>query len=288
MSCKVNALPLRKKAEDNMLTITEKEFKQLAEYIKANYGIHLKAEKQSLLLGRLSNVLLQAGFTNFTDYYKYIVSDKSGSAAVAMVDKITTNHTYFMREPDHFYYFRDIVLPYLSKTVKDKDIRIWCAACSSGEESYTLAMVLDEFFGKEKKLWDTKILATDISNKVLDIAKKGVYSTQNIAPLPFNWKVNYFQTYDSENSILIDKIRNEVIYRRFNLMDTSFPFKRKFHTIFCRNAMIYFDIQTKTELVNRFYEILEYGGYLFIGHSESLNRETTHFKYVRPAVYRKE
>lgn len=271
-----------------MLTITEKEFKQLAEYIKANYGIHLKAEKQTLLLGRLSNVLLQAGFTNFTDYYKYIVSDKSGSAAVTLVDKITTNHTYFMREPDHFYYFRDKVLPYLSKTVKDKDIRIWCAACSSGEESYTLAMVFDEFFGKEKHLWDTKILATDISNKVLDIAKKGIYSNQQIDSLPFSWKTNYFHAYDAENSILIDKIRNEVIYRRFNLMDPSFPFKRKFHTIFCRNAMIYFDIQTKTDLVNRFYEILEYGGYLFIGHSESLNRETTHFKYVMPAVYRKE
>ncbi|MGB7604989.1 MAG: CheR family methyltransferase, partial [Lutisporaceae bacterium] len=123
-----------------MVTITEKEFKQLSDYIKANYGIYLKKEKMALVISRLHNVLLQAGFNNFTDYYNYVVSDKSGEAVVTLIDKITTNHTFFMREADHFYFFRDKVLPYLTKTVKDKDLRIWCAASSSGEESYTLAM----------------------------------------------------------------------------------------------------------------------------------------------------
>jgi len=271
-----------------MLAITQKEFKQLSDYIHYNYGIHLKEEKQTLVLGRLHNVLQQAGFSSFTDYYNYLISDKTGEAVVTLIDKITTNHTFFMREADHFYFFRDKILPYLTSRIQDKDLRIWCAACSSGEESYTLAMLIDEFFGKEKMLWDTKVLATDISENVLGIARKAIYSNERIAPLPSLWKSNYFKKCDNENSVLVDKIRNEVIYRKFNLMDAVFPFKRKFHVIFCRNVMIYFDNKTKNELVNKLYDQLENGGYLFIGHSESLNRDATKFKYIMPAVYRKE
>lgn len=270
-----------------MVAITEKEFKQLSDYIKSNYGIHLKQEKTALVTGRLHNVLQQAGFNSFTDYYNHIISDRSGDSAITLINKITTNHTFFMREADHFYYFRDKVLPFLSDTVKDKDLRIWCAASSSGEESYTLAMLIDEFFGKEKLFWDTKLLATDISEKVLDIARRGIYSSERIAPLPMHWKTTYFKRFDAENYVLTDKIRNEVIYRKFNLMDAVFPFRRKFHTIFCRNVMIYFDNDTKTKLINKLYDHMEYGGYLFIGHSESLNRDTARFKYIMPAIYRK-
>ncbi len=271
-----------------MVEITGKEFRQLADYIKANYGIHLKDEKRTLLTGRLHNVLQQAGVNNFTEYYEYIIKDKSGDAVVTLVDKITTNHTFFMREADHFHYFRDKVLPYLAGTVKDKDLRIWCAASSTGEEPYTLAMILDEFFAREKMWWDTKILATDISEKVLNIARRGVYDSDRIAPLPAQWKTGYFKKLDGESHAVVDKIKNEVIYRKFNLMDSVFPFKKKFHTIFCRNVMIYFDEKTKTQLINKIYNHMEYGGYLFIGHSESINRENTQFKYVKPAVYRKE
>lgn len=271
-----------------MVAITDKEFKQLADYIKSNYGINLKKEKQALVTGRLQNVLIQENFNSFTDYYNHIIMDKSGEAVVALVDKITTNHTFFMREVDHFYFFRDKVLPYLKTEVKDKDLRIWCAACSSGEESYTLAMILDQYFGEEKMWWDTKLLATDISERVLNIAKSGVYSNERTVPLPNFWKQHYFKKLDAERSKIVDRIRNEVIYRKFNLMDNIFPFKRKFHVIFCRNAMIYFDAETKNNLINKFYDHMEYGGYLFIGHSESISRESTRFKYVMPAVYRKE
>lgn len=271
-----------------MVTITKQEFSRLAAYIKANYGINLKEEKQALVTGRLHNVLMQNNFNSFSEYYDYVISDKTGDAAAAMINKITTNHTFFMREADHFYYFRDKVLPYLTDKVKDKDLRIWSAGCSSGEEPYTLAMVIDEFFGKEKVWWDAKVLATDISGKVLEEAAKGIYGNEEISTLPFHWKLNYFKKSDNQKSVLVDRIRNEVIYRKFNLMDVDFPFKRKFHVIFCRNVMIYFDAQTKRELVNKFYNVMEYGGYLFIGHSESLNREETKYKYVMPAVYRKE
>jgi chemotaxis protein methyltransferase CheR len=270
-----------------MINITEKEFAQLTGFIKSNYGIHLKDEKKSLVIGRLNNVLIQKNFKCFSDYYDYLVADKTGEAVTVLIDKITTNHTFFMREADHFYYFKNTVLSQLIRTTREKDLRIWSAGCSTGEEPYTLAMMLDEFLGKEKMLWNSKILATDISSKVLDTAQKGIYDNEEIAELPAQWRLNYFKKLDKEKSILVDKIRDEVIYRRFNLMEDVFPFKRKFHVIFCRNVMIYFDNRTRDELVNKYYQQLEPGGYLFIGHSESLNRETTRLKYVMPAVYRK-
>jgi chemotaxis protein methyltransferase CheR len=271
-----------------VFTITDKEFRQLTAYIKDNYGIHLKEEKRALVTGRLYNVLLENNLENFTEYYKYVISDKTGQAAATLINKMTTNHTFFMREAEHFFYFRDKVLPSLVAMTAHKDLRIWSAGCSSGEEPYTLAMIMDEFFGKQKAHWDTKILATDISSRMLEEAQKGIYKSEDISPLPAQWKINYFKKLDSEQSIFTDKIKNEIIYRKFNLMDEVFPFKNKFHVIFCRNVMIYFDEVTKRKLVNKFYNAMEYGGYLFIGHSESLNREETKFKYIMPAVYRKE
>lgn len=271
-----------------MVAITDEEFQQLADYIKNNFGIHLKEEKQALLTGRFQHVLQQLNLDSFSDYYKHIVSDKNGDAVETFVDKITTNYTYFMRESDHFNFFKESALPYFARTVKDRDLRIWSAGCSSGEEPYTLAMLIDEFFGFDKNKWDTKILATDIAGSVLKTAAAGIYENERIAPLPSSWKLKYLKPFDNEKTVLIDKIRNEVIYRKFNLMNETFPFKRKFHVIFCRNVMIYFNEKTKRKLIQKFYDLTEPGGYLFIGHSESLNREETKYKYIMPAVYRKE
>jgi len=270
-----------------MITITEKEFAQLSGYIKGNYGINLKEEKKMLVIGRLHNELAEHNFESFSQYYQYIISDKSGRAVSTLVNKITTNHTYFMRENNHFDYLRERILPYLKDTVKDRDLRIWSAGCSSGEEAYTIAMILNDFFQREKLWWDKKLLATDISDKVLDIARKGVYHKDQIAPLPDKWKNDYIKKYNEESFIFLDKIKNEIIYRKFNLMENVFPFKKKFHVIFCRNVMIYFDNNTKRELVRKFYDNMDCGGYLFIGHSESLNGENMGFKYVMPSVYRK-
>lgn len=270
-----------------MYPITKSEFHQLAAYIKKNYGIHLKEEKLSLVTGRLSNVLMKNKIDNFSDYYSYLISDVTGKAAIELINKITTNHTYFMRESDHFEYFRNIVLPYLLKTVKDKDLRIWSAGCSTGEEPYTLAMILNECLGENKALWDTKVLATDICSKALQTAAEGIYGKEDIKTLPILWRQNYFKPYTNQNVAISQRLKNEVIFRKLNFMDRSFPFKKKFHVIFCRNVMIYFDQKTKCELVNKFYNLLEDGGYLFIGHSEALNREETKFKYIMPAIYRK-
>lgn len=271
-----------------MHAMTDKEFKKLAEYIKVNYGISLKEEKLSLVTGRLYNVLIQNNFDNFSQYIDYVASDTTGDAAGTLIDKITTNHTYFMREEDHFYYFRDKVLPGLARTLQEKDLRIWSAGCSSGEEPYTLAMIIDEFLGDEKTWWDAKVLGTDISGKVLRWAVNAEYREEAVANLPPAWRMNYFTKLDDKNCILADRIRKEVIFRKFNLMEEIFPFKKKFHVIFCRNVMIYFDNMMKKDLADKFYEMTEHGGYLFIGHSETLHREETRYKYVMPSVYRKE
>lgn len=270
-----------------MIRITKDEFSRLAQYIKTNYGIHLKNEKKILLEGRLQFLLEEMGYSNFSDYYNYVVSDKTGYAGTILADKISTNHTYFMRESEHFYYFRDHVMPYLKKSEYQNDLRIWCAACSSGEEPYTLAMILDEYFGNEKLFWDTKILATDLSNAILEFAIKGTYSADRISPLPPIWKSKYFIPNPDGTFSIHKNIKNEIIFRMFNLMEKNLPFKKKFHVIFCRNVMIYFDNTTRNDLVNRFYDALEDGGYLFIGHSETIDRTRSKFHYIIPSVYRK-
>jgi len=271
-----------------MHTISDKEFSQLAAYIHANYGIHLKEEKRALVVGRLQNVLVQRKMSSFQQYFDYIVADKTGEAATVLIDRMTTNHTFFMREPDHFRFFRQQVLPSLVSTVRDRDLRVWSAGCSSGEEPYTLAMLIDEALGKEKPQWDAKVLATDISGQVLEKATKGVYRKEEIEGLPPAWRMNYFHTLDREHVEVAEQLRREVIFRKFNLMTPTFPFRRKFHVIFCRNVMIYFDNATKQALTDKFYQHLESGGYLFIGHSETLQRDKTPWRPVLPAVYRKE
>lgn len=269
-----------------MIAPTDKEFLQLADYIKDNYGINLM-EKKALVTGRLTN-LVANNFSSFADYIQHIFADKTGESMVTLINKLTTNHTFFLREAAHFDYFKLTVLPYLTRNAPDHDLRIWSAGCSTGEEPYTLAMIMADYFGEKKIFWDTKILATDISQKALNTALQGIYTNEQIKPLPMEWKRNYFKAIDQERSGVVDPIRNEVVFRSLNLMNPVFPFKKRFHVIFCRNVMIYFDEPTKRELVDRFYEVTEPGGYLFIGHSETLTRNETRYRSIIPAVYRKE
>jgi chemotaxis protein methyltransferase CheR len=269
-----------------MKKISDDEFNLLAKYIKDYCGIHLKVEKKTLLIGRLTSWLDELEMTNFMDFYKFLKNNKDGVVLSLLIDKITTNHTYFMREKEHFDYLQTQVFPYLKATVKSKDLRVWCAASSTGEEPYTLAMMLEDYFGKDMIKWDKKLLATDISLDVLETAKKGYYTKDKVSAIPRLWQMNYFET-AKDGYVVKSKIRDQVIYRRFNLLEPRFPFKGKFHIIFCRNVMIYFDNDTKEELVEKMYDALEYGGYLFIGHSESIDRSRSRFKYIKPAVYRK-
>jgi chemotaxis protein methyltransferase CheR len=270
-----------------MIGMTDSEFKLLANYIKESSGINLKPEKKTLLIGRLNNMLVEMGMDSFMTYYKHLQQDTKGTELSRLIDKVTTNHTYFMREAEHFEYLSQNVLPYFATHIKNRDLRTWCAASSTGEEPYTLAIILDEFFKMTNENWDKKLLATDLSLNVIETAKKGIYSNDKVNALPKMWALNYFDKISPTEYQIKASLRNQVIYRRFNLLEPVFPFKQKFHIIFCRNVMIYFDNETKETLINKFYDCLESGGYLFIGHSESLNRENTKFQYIKPAVYRK-
>ncbi len=270
-----------------MISLSEKEFIELTGFIQGNYGINL-TEKKVLLESRLQNVLFENGFNNFDDYFQYVLADQTGEAITTLINKITTNHTYFLREINHFTYFRDQVLPYLTAMSRERDLRIWSAGCSTGEEPYVLAMIIADYLGLNQQLWDSQILATDISQKVLDIAAGGIYTEAQINAIPLHWKHCYFKKDTDGKYIIKHPIKDQVIFRRHNLFSPFFPFKKPFHVIFCKNVMIYFDTQTKHELVNRLYQITEPGGYLFIGLSESLNRDATKYKYISPAIYRKE
>ena len=270
-----------------MIKISREEYKLLATYIKEHYGIFLKEEKKDLLVGRLYRILEEKGFKNFTEYYKYLLNEKSGVAANLLIDRITTNHTYFMREASHFDFLMEQVLPYWKKRMVQKDLRIWCAACASGEEAYTLAILIDEFFGKEKIMWDTKVLATDLSRQVLEKAQMGYYKKEEVELLPIQWQKKYFTKFNEKMFVVQKHLKDEVIFRQFNLVSASYPFKRKFHIIFCRNVMIYFDEETRRQLLIKFHEVLEPGGYLFIGKSEAFGNHVEGFRYVCPSIYQK-
>ncbi|PKM66113.1 MAG: chemotaxis protein CheR [Firmicutes bacterium HGW-Firmicutes-2] len=270
-----------------MIHITDDEFRLITEFIKEHSGIHLRDEKKTMLVGRLGSIVRDHNLNSFMAYYQLLKNDKEGKELSRLIDKITTNHTYFMRESEHFNYLTQEVLPYMKMAIKNKDLRVWCAAASSGEEPYTLAILLADYFKNDALSWDKKLLATDLSLSVLEEAKNGIYTKEKLSALPKIWVLNYFDKINDHQFQIKDSIKNEVIYRRFNLLESQFPFKKRFHIIFCRNVMIYFDHKTKAELLDKLYEVLEPGGYLFIGHSESISRETTKFRYIKPAVYRK-
>lgn len=266
--------------------LADSEFNRIVSYVMDHYGISL-SEKRVLVNGRLEPYLLRSGHNSFDEFMAKVEADPQGEEATSLINVLTTNHTYFMRESEHFDYFRNIVLPYLKhKMAAKKDLRIWSAASSTGEEPYTLAMILMDFFGAEHGLWDTRVLATDISTRVLQHAMKGVYLREEIEPVPDCWKKRFFRQINAEEFQVTDELRREVLYRRFNLMD-SFPFKGRFHVVFLRNVMIYFPNDVKSRLIDKVYEYMEPGGYLFIGTTESLKSTRAPFQYVQPAVYRK-
>lgn len=267
--------------------MNDNEFRRIVAYMKKNYGIDL-SQKKVLVGGRLENYIIRNGYSGYDEYMSKVESNPNSPEATDIVNVLTTNHTYFMRESEHFDYMTRVVLPWAkAKAERDKDLRIWSGASSTGEEPYTLAMVLLDFFGIEHKSWDTRVLATDVSTRVLEHATKGVYLREDIDPLPAKWKQRYFKKLSDEEYVVKDELKKELIFRQFNLM-SPFPFKRKFHIVFLRNVMIYFQDDVKYQLVKKIYDFMEPGGYLFIGTTESLDRHKTQFQYVQPSIYRKQ
>jgi len=269
-----------------MIEIKDHEFNELVRYMKLHFGINL-SQKRGLIEGRLGLKVQEKGYTNYEDYFNNVLADTTGKEIANLINVLTTNHTFFLRENQHFDFMTNVALPTLTDNIRDKDLRIWSAGCSSGEEAYTTAMVVDQYFGLIKNDWDSTILATDISTKVLEKGAEGIYSKASLQAMPEAWKKKYFLGLNNDSIQLKEDIRKQVIFRTLNLMDKSYPFKKKFHIIFCRNVMIYFDNQTKKELIERFYNATMPGGYLFIGHAESIANGDSNYKYIQPAVFQK-
>jgi chemotaxis protein methyltransferase CheR len=265
----------------------DRAFVRLVEMIRSDYGIDLR-KKRTLVEGRLAKVLSDRGFDNLEAYLDSVSRDKDGDELAQLLNKLTTNHTYFMREAEHFHHLSTQVLPQLAAMAQDHDIRVWSAGCSTGQEAYTLYMLLDEYFATQPGHWDHSVLATDISLRALDIAREGRYDHEELVELPAQWKKKYMKDLGDGTSRFSDRVREGVIFRPFNLMEEVFPFRRAFHVIFCRNVMIYFEQETKMRLVRRFHQHTLPGGYLYIGQTESVARGITGYRYVIPAVYRKE
>lgn len=267
--------------------MTDEEFLRISRFLKSKYGIDMSRKKE-IVCGRLDNYVRQSGYKSYSEYMNAVETDATGSLEKKLVSLLSTNHTFFMREFEHFEFLRSTVLPYLrEKESRNRDLNIWCGASSTGEEPYMLAMMMLDYFGLEHKNWNTQILATDISTDVLKHAVEGVYTADQVSVLPDSWRRRFTRPQpDGEHYRITQEVRNEVVFRQFNLMD-PFPFRRKMHVIFLRNVMIYFDKATKQQLVQKVYDLLEPGGYLFIGRTETIERSEAPFELIQPSIFRK-
>ena len=270
------------------MTISDQEFAQLSRLIHDKIGINLPPVKKQLLIVRLQHLLQERGFTTFGAYHDYVLQDQSGVALSELATRISTNFTYFYREPAHFDLFVQRLLPMVDHAMKaahHNRVRVWCAGCSSGEEAYLLAMLMREYYGAAYAGLDAGVLATDISTKMLRTAAQAEYTAESVARLPLPLQQRYFTAAAGGSFRVKDEVSREVTLRRYNLLSEKIPFKTKFHAIFCRNVMIYFDRATRARVVAKLRDLLEEGGYLFIGHAEALDQTTEGFAAIAPAAY---
>jgi len=268
----------------NQMDLTDLQFQKISKIIYDICGINLKEGKEALVRSRLLKRLRTLGVNSFGDYLTLLEGRKAALEIPHLVDVITTNKTGFFREDDHFAFLQTEVLP----QIRNNRVRIWSAACSSGEEPYTMAMVLKESFtGLDRR--DVRILATDISSRMIERAKKGIYAADAVRDVPQPYLGRYFLRVRWKDEVcyqIQESLRSMIAFARLNLME-PWPMKGPFDVIFCRNVMIYFDRPTQEKLVNRFWDLLASGGYLFVGHSEGLSGVSHQFRHIRPAIYRK-
>jgi chemotaxis protein methyltransferase CheR len=270
--------------------LSDREFSLFSRLVYEKAGINLHEGKKELVRSRLSRRLRAKKMSQFKEYYKFLMADESGEELIHMLDAISTNLTSFFREPKHFAFLEQKALPAVANSGRSqkRPVNVWSAGCSSGEEPYTLSICLHEF-AQSLPDFNFKILATDISTRMLSTGQNGVYHGSQVQTIKPDVLRKYFQRGQGNwagHYRLKPFVRKSIEFMRLNLME-PFPFGSKFQIIFCRNVMIYFDKQTQGRLVNKYYDSLEPGGFLFIGHSESLMGTEHRFKYVQPTIYQK-
>jgi chemotaxis protein methyltransferase CheR len=273
--------------------MTGRIFSRFSAFIRGELGINITDAKRTMLQARLQKRMRLLGLSSFEDYYDYVFSDQGRrSELLHMIDAITTNKTDFFREPKHFDYLTQTLLPELIRTHGTgvrRRAAFWSAGCSTGEEPYTLAMVLSDFAARRPG-FDFSILGTDISGEVLKKAVAGIYDHQKIAPVPMPMRKKYLlRSKDRTRNVVrvTTEIRARVTFQRLNLMESDFRLRESFDVIFFRNVIIYFDRPTQERVLHSVCRHLKPEGTLFLGHSETLNGLNVPLKPVVSTVYRK-
>jgi chemotaxis protein methyltransferase CheR len=270
--------------------LSAKDFGRLSRFIYDTCGIKMPDVKKTMLEARLQKRLRALSIRSFTEYCDFLFSaEGQRQELVQMLDMVTTNKTDFFREPDHFDYLTRSVLPEWHKRHEGATLSIWSAGCSSGEEPYTLAMVLSEF-AQANRGFDFQILATDISTRVLEKAKAAIYHESQAEPIPLSLKKKYLLRSKDRSSgqvRIVPELRQKVTFQRLNFMDEDFGLRQQLDIIFCRNVIIYFDRPTQEKLLQRFHRQMKAGSFIFMGHSETLSGLDVPLVSVYPTVYRR-
>ncbi len=269
-----------------MIRFTGKEFELLTKYMNEHYGIDL-SKKRVIAECRMSQEMEKRGVTSLKQYMEMMEADRTGRMRATLLNRLTTNYTYFMREPKHFEFLEQKILPEIRPETAKAPFRVWSAGCSSGEECYTLAMLLQNYTDGGGWLPSFEILGTDLSENVIGKAKEGRYPLSELDAIPPFWQQKYCRK-DKERSdfTIIPQLREKVRFQLMNLLRPNAGIDR-FDLILCRNVMIYFDDVSRKKLIENLYRALKPGGYLFVGHTELLPRDHELLTYVCPAIYRK-
>ncbi|RWX76523.1 chemotaxis protein CheR [Neorhizobium lilium] len=271
--------------------LSKRNFELLSKFIYDYSGIKMPANKMTMLEGRLRRRLRATGMTSFDGYCDYLFKHSGlESETVYLIDAVTTNKTDFFREPKHFEYMVKTALPSIIKSFGDRRIRTWSSACSTGAEPYTLAMVLNDFITTSAPERDYFILATDLSTDVLQKAQRGIYSGELLQPVPADLMRKYvMRSSDArrQEMRISPRLRSKVGFARLNLMDDTYPIGEQMHIIFCRNVLIYFDKPTQSHVLTRLCNCLLPGGYLFIGHSETVTGFDLPIRQVANTVFQR-
>lgn len=269
--------------------LDDNEFALLRDIVFKESGINLADRKKAMMQSRLIKRLRLLKINSYKKYYEYLINNYDDEI-INFINCITTNKTDFFREPKHFEFIKNEALPELEK--KRREIRIWSAGCSTGEEPYSIAITIAEYFRNKgmSAIPDVKILATDIDTNVLNTGIAGIYKEESLENINPQIKGRYFlrKKNDVNRQLVVsDSIKNMVHFKRLNLLDDVFPMRGKFDFIFCRNVIIYFDKKTRDLLIQKFHDYLDDDGYFFAGHSENLSNISNRYKLVGNTVYRK-
>ena len=267
-----------------MIELSDAEFREMYQYIRACYGLNLERKKY-LIESKLWGELARSHSRTFGEYWRKLRCDETGAMERQMMDLLTTNYTFFCREGQHFDFLRQRVIPALPAE-RAHPLRVWCAGCSSGQECYTLAMELSDCRTSGMLHVPFSILGTDLSETAVEAAQKGVYASSDFLRLPFPWQGLYCEILPDGQFRVKDALRSCISFQRQNLM-SPFYSAPTYDIIFCRNVLIYFQDRERALLIQKLTDALLPGGYLMIGHTESLISIPNRLRYVQPAVYRK-